>query len=297
MQKTKQRTLALLLVLVLLAGGALALLTRQNQKEEAAVSAAAEGTIMLSHFAAEELSEIVLETGGETLTLEANADGWTLAEDPAYHLDETACNSMRTALADLNAKRQLTAEAGEDYGFDAPQAVVTVTAGGESQTFRFGAENPVTGDVYLQKEGDEAVYTVASSKLNTFLTSKAGLFGAFCPAEITRSDIEAVALTGQSGETVRLAVSADSTLSGGDVFAALSSYVTGQLTDADPAEYGFDRPLVTAQLTTAEGDKTLTYAMGTDGYYLQVEGDDSLYTVDGSTVQTLLDAVSAQKTE
>ena len=297
MQKTRQRTLAVLLALVLLAGGALALLTRQNQKAEEAASAAAEGTIMLSRFAADDLSEIVLETGEETLTLDVNADGWTLAEDPAYHLDATACNSMRTALADFNAKRQLTAEAGEDYGFDTPQAVVTVTARGESLTFRFGAENPVTGDVYLQKEGDEAVYTVAASKLNAFLTSKAGLFGAFCPANITRSDIDAVVLTGQSGETVRLAVSSDTVSSGGDVFAALSSYVTGQITDADPAEYGFDAPLLTAQLTTADGEKTLTYAMGTDGYYLMVEGDDSLYTVDGATVQTLLDAASGQKTE
>ena len=295
MRKTRQGTLAVLLALAVLAGGALALLTRQNQKAEEAVRAAAEGTISLSRFAADDLSEIVLETGGETLTLKTDADGWTLAEDPAYHLDATACSSMRTALADLHAKRRLTAEAGEDYGLADPQAVVTVTAGGETQTFRFGAENPVTGDVYLQKEGDEAVYTVASAKLQAFLTGKAGLFGAFCPAGITRSDIEAVELTGQSGETVRRTADSDEAEGGDDVFAALSSYVTGQITHADPAEYGFDHPLVTARVTTAEGEKTLRYAMGTEGYYLQVAGDDSLYAVDGSTVQTLLDAAS-QKT-
>ena len=235
MRKTGQGTLAVLLALAVLAGGALALLTRQNQKAEEAVRAAAEGTISLSRFAADDLSEIVLETGGETLTLKADADGWTLAEDPAYHLDATACSSMRTALADLHAKRRLTAEAGEDYGLADPQAVVTVTAGGETQTFRFGAENPVTGDVYLQKEGDEAVYTVASAKLQAFLTGKAGLFGAFCPAGITRSDIEAVELTGQSGETVRRTADSDEAEGGDDVFAALSSYVTGQITHADPA--------------------------------------------------------------
>lgn len=299
MRKTKRRTLAVLLALAVLAGGTLALLKRQNQKAEEAASAAAEGTISLSRFAVDDLSEIVLETGGETetLTLEADADGWTLAEDPAYHLDATACSSMRTALADLKAKRRLAAETGEDYGLADPQAVVTVTAGGETQIFRFGAENPVTGDVYLQKEGDEAVYAVASAKLQAFLTGKAGLFGAFCPAGITRSDIEAVELTGQSGETVRRTADSDAAEGGDDVFAALCSYVTGQITHADPAEYGFDRPLVTARVTTAEGEKTLRYAMGTEGYYLQVEGDDSLYTVDISTVQTLLDAAAPQKNE
>lgn len=297
MRKTGQGTLAVLLALAVLAGGALALLTRQNQKAEEAVRAAAEGTISLSRFAVDDLSEIVLETGGETLTLKADADGWTLAEDPAYHLDATACSSMRTALADFNAKRRLTAEAGEDYGLADPQAVVTVTAGGETQTFRFGAENPVTEDVYLQKEGDEAVYTVASAKLQAFRTSKVGLFGAFCPAGITRSDIEAVELTGQSGEAVQRTADSDEAEGGDDVFAALSSYVTGQITHADPAEYGFDHPLVTARVTTAEGEKTLRYAMGTEGYYLQVAGDDSLYAVDGSSVQILLDAAAPQKTE
>ena len=89
----------------------------------------------------------------------------------------------------------------------------------------------------------------------------------------------------------------DETEGGDDVFAALSSYVTGQLTHAVPAEYGFDHPLVTARVTTAEGEKTLRYAMGTEGYYLQVAGDDSLYAVDGATVQTLLDAAAPQKTE
>ena len=78
MRKTGQGTLAVLLALAVLAGGVLTLLTRQNQKAEEAVRAAAEGTISLSRFAVDDLSEIVLETGGETLTLKADADGWTL---------------------------------------------------------------------------------------------------------------------------------------------------------------------------------------------------------------------------
>jgi len=203
MNKVKQRTLALFVVLALLLGGALALVNHQNQQEAAAASAAAEGTIPLSAFPMDSLSRLVLETGGETLTLEAG-ESWTLEEDPDYHLDATACDSMRTALSALNAKRQLTAETGEDYGFDAPQAVVTVTADGETHTFRFGAENTITGDVYLQKDEDPAVYTVAASKAAPFLTSKAALFGAFCPAGLTRSDIEAVSYTLASGETVTL---------------------------------------------------------------------------------------------
>ena len=68
------------------------------------------------------------------------------------------------------------------------------------------------------------------------------------------------------------------------ILSALCTYVSAQATDADPAVYGFEAPLVTAEVTTADGTINLTYAMGTDGCYLMVEGDSSVYTVDASVV-------------
>ena len=68
---------------------------------------------------------------------------------------------MLTALSSLNAKRELSPQAGEDYGLDSPQLTVTVTAAGQSNTLTFGAENQVTGDLYAQKAGDDAIYTVS----------------------------------------------------------------------------------------------------------------------------------------
>ena len=151
--KTKQRTLAVLLVLVLVLGGLLWFVSRSNAAEEAASSAAAEGSILLSSFAAGDVTSIRYAYGGETLTLNYDSGSWTLADDPDYHLDVSACNTMVTALASLNAKRQLTAQPGEDYGLADPAVTVTVTAAGETNTFAFGTENPVTGDLYVQKAG------------------------------------------------------------------------------------------------------------------------------------------------
>ena len=71
------------------------------------------------------------------------------------------------------------------------------------------------------------------------------------------------------------------------LLAALVGYVTGQDTAADLSAWGFDAPLVTAEVTTADGTVTLTYAIGPDGYYMMVSGDSSVYTVDGQTVQAL----------
>lgn len=320
--KTKQHTLIVLLVLVFLAGGAFAALTAKNAQAAQAESAAAEGTIPLSSFAADDLTELAVTYNGETNTLTVADSSWTLAEDPAYHLDATACNTMVTALSALNAKRQLTEEPGEDYGFTDASLTVTVTAAGETNTFTFGAENAATGDIYLKKSGDDALYTVAASKAACFALSRAELFGAFNPAGLTRSAIESVTLAcgdepftltavseaaesdrsadSESDSTAyttvwRLADALDAELDETQVsslLSALSSYVTAQDPHGDASGM---KQLVAATVRTADGEQTLTYYEGTDGYYLTVSGDTSLYTVDAATVQTVCTAKDRYK--
>ena len=266
-------------------------------------------------------SAAALSACAETNTLTAADGSWTLAEDPAYHLDATACNTMVTALSALNAKRQLTEEPGEDYGFTDASLTVTVTAAGETNTFTFGAENAATGDIYLKKAGDDALYTVAASKAACFALSRAELFGAFNPAGLTASEIEAVSYTLADGETVTLKANSEPAAESGSnayqtvwrlagdtaadldetkvdaILSALCTYVSAQAAEADPAAYGFEAPLVTAEVTTADGTINLTYAMGTDGCYLMVEGDRSVYTVDASVVSALLYPADQLKAE
>lgn len=330
--KTKQRTLAVLLALVLVLGGLLWLVTCSNAAEEAASSAAAEGSIVLSSFAAGDVASIQYTYNGETLTLNYDAGSWTLADDPDYHLDASACNTMVTALASLNAKRQLTAQPGEDYGLADPAVTVTVTAAGETNTFAFGTQNPVTGDMYVQKAGDDAVYTVSGNKAACFELTKTDLFGAFNPAGLTASALESVSITTDNGTVSLTAVSepeeadsdaaeASSENSAGStayqtvwqlaaepdteldntkvqsILSALSSYVSAQVTGADPAVYGFDAPLATVQAETADGTVTLRYASNADGCWMMVEGDSSVYAVDLDTVQALLITADALKAE
>ena len=321
--KTKQRVLLVLLAAAVLLGAALWAVTRSHAKAEQVASAAAEGSISLSSFAAEDMEQIEYTYNGQTYTLQYSGGSWQLAQDPAYHLDESACNTMVTALSSLNAKRQLDAQAGEDYGFDAPELTVTVTAAGQTTTLTLGSSNTVTGDRYVQKDGDTALYTVDASRTACFACDKAGLFGSFSPAGFAASDVEQVAYTLASGEKVsltagselagdgdeadsasyetvwRFAGDADTDLNQDKVqsmLSALSSYVSGQITPADgadPAACGFDAPLAVVQVTTADGTKTLTYASGTDGDYLMVEGDDSIYAVDGSIVQAVTQTADA----
>ncbi len=319
--KTKKRTLVVLLVLILALGGALFWMNRSNTQAEEAASAAAEGNIPLSSFAAGDLEKIQYTYQGETLTLDYDSGRWTLEEDPDYHLDESACNTMVTALAALNAKRQLTAQPGEDYGLNDPAVTVTVTAAGETNTFVFGAENTVTGDLYVQKAGDDAVYAVPGNKAACFELTKADLFGSFNPAGLTVSALEKVSITTGSGTLALTAVSepADSSASSEEsdsdsasyqtvwrldgspetdldsdavqnLLSALAGYVSAQVTDANPAAYGFDVPLAAVQAETAGGTVTLRYASNADGYWMMQDGDGSVYAVDVSTVNTILQA-------
>ena len=326
--KAKQRTLAFLLALVLAAGAALALLTHANQKAEQAASEAEDGSIPLLDVTAATLESISIQYGGETLTLRPSDDGWTLTEDPAYHLDDSACSTIRTALAGMKAKRQLEAQPGEDYGLADPAVTVTVTAAGETNTFAFGTENPVTGDLYVQKAGDDAVYTVSGNKAACFELTKADIFGTFNPAELTVSALESVSITTGSGTLALNAVSepaeaeSDSSESAADsttyqtvwrladepsadlddskvqsILSALAGYVTAQITDADPSAYGFDAPLATVRAASADGTVTIHYAENADGCWMMVEGDSSVYAVDLDTVQALLITATALKAE
>ena len=263
----------------------------------------------------------MLHYQGETNTLLYAADGWTLAEDPAYHLDTSACNTMLTALSSLNAKRELSPQAGEDYGFAEPALTIEVTAAGETDTYTFGASNTMTGDLYVCKNNSNTIYTVSGTKAACFELTRAELFGAFNPAGLTASEIEAVSYTLADGETVTLKANSEPAAESGStayqtvwrlagdtaadldetkldaILSALCTYVSAQATDAVPAAYGFDAPLVTAEVTTIDGTINLTYAMGTDGCYLMVEGDRSVYTVDVSVASALLCPADQLKTE
>ena len=330
--KTKKRTLAVLLALVLVLSGLLWLITRSNAAEEAASSAAAEGSIVISSFAAGDVTSIQYAYGGETLSLNYDSGSWTLADDPGYHLDASACNTMVTALASLNAKRQLAAQPGEDYGLEDPAVTVTVTAAGETNTFAFGSQNPVTGDLYVQKAGDDAIYTVSGSKAACFEQTKADLFGAFNPAGLTASALESVSIATDTG-TLSLTAVSEPVEEGGDsadafsesaaastayqtvwrltddpaseldesklqsILSALGGYVSAQVTNADPAAYGFDAPLATVRAVSADGSVTLYYAENADGCWMMVDGDSSIYAVDLDTVQALLITAAELKTE
>lgn len=299
--KAKERTLLLLVLAAVILCAVLFWLTKTEDAQDAGSP--------LCALAQEDADQLRLKYQGETLTLLRGEDGWTLLEDPAYHLDGTACDEMLTTFLELAANRRFAPQEGEDYGLEQPQLAVTLTAAGQSESFTFGAENPVTGEVYLSRAGESELYTVPYNKVSVFQKTKAELFGAFAPAQVTASELERICYTLRDGTTVSLArmqqvsdeeeyesvwrltddpaAELDENKVQG-LLTALTSYVSGQITHADPADYGFDAPSVTVTMTTAEKTARLTYASGVDGVYLMLDSDASIYKVDLDTLNKLL---------
>lgn len=178
--KTKQLLLiALLTVVALLAAGLVAVRSLDTKEADSASD-----EIDLAPFAPADIEAFGYTFGGETLELasketpaedESSSETettWYLTDDPDYELDQSAISTMLVALGNLTAQRQFE-NTGEDYGFDEPILTAWVTAGGETYAWTLGAENSVTGSMYLQVQGQEdTVYLVSVSALSALESTK-----------------------------------------------------------------------------------------------------------------------------
>lgn len=178
--KTKQLLLiALLAVVALLAAGLVAVRSLDTEEADSASD-----EIDLAPFAPADIEAFGYTFGGETLEFasketpaedESSSETettWYLTGDPDYELDQSAISTMLVALGNLTAQRQFE-NTGEDYGFDEPILTAWVTAGGETYAWTLGAENSVTGSMYLQVQGQEdTVYLVSVSALSALESAK-----------------------------------------------------------------------------------------------------------------------------
>ena len=210
--KTKQLLLiALLTVVALLAAGLVAVRSLDTEEADSASD-----EIDLAPFAPADIEAFGYTFGGETLEFayketpaedESSSETettWYLTDDPDYELDQSAISTMQVALGNLTAQRQFE-NTGEDYGFDEPILTAWVTAGGETYNWTLGAENSVTGSMYLQVQGQEdTVYLVSVSVLSALESTKIELAAPEPtpePTEEPSSEPEAAAAPEEDAET------------------------------------------------------------------------------------------------
>ena len=123
-----------------------------------------------------DVTAMTLETGSETLSFTLEDETWTLDSDPSYELDQDTVKRMVNTICSLESEWSIT-QPGPDseYGLDAPNAVVTVTAS-DGSTVRcvFGTTSAEdSGVAYMTASTAEGVvYEIDSNHLTAFAYTK-----------------------------------------------------------------------------------------------------------------------------
>lgn len=155
-------TLGILAVVLLLMIGCYVLLVNRNQSEEEEKE---DTSIVLNDYEIEEVSEFFVEQNGTTLRFLAEEDGFVMAQEEGFPLDESQAQLMINAVAKLSAEGIVSEDPKdlEQYGLESPQTTATLTLkDGTSITLFIGDTLPSNSSRYAKLDRSNTVYRVES---------------------------------------------------------------------------------------------------------------------------------------
>lgn len=222
-------------------------------------------------FAADDISGITLERGGQKVTLEKRDGTWRITAPVETRADQNAASALASSLAGARIERRLAADPGrlENFGLAQPAVIVTVRlASGEEHVLRLGARDFSGASVYafVDQLSDVAllsatVLTAADKPLEE-LRDRSVL--AFQSWEVTAADLRnprAQFRLERRGEdwflTAPLELRADES-NVRDLLDAVSfakvNEIVAETTDS-LARYGLDRPAYELRVRTENGEE------------------------------------------
>lgn len=185
------RTIILALAVILVLGGGLAavlLLTDDPDSDSSDTSETSDTTISLldktkdasGNTLEKPVTRVDMVTPSETFTLEDNADGALAVKayaDLPIHTDNV--EALSEALASISATRKLeNPQVLSEYGFDEPQARVTVTYADQSTySFELGMMSLVSDEAYFRVSDSEDVYMVDAAFAEVVLQKSTAYIG------------------------------------------------------------------------------------------------------------------------
>jgi len=167
MKRAKKLLLLLAVLAVIVAGYVIASrLTSEETREESDVQ-----SISLLSVAKDSVSRLEWEYEGQTVVLEKSKGRWKYSGDEKFPLDSGIVNTMLSAVSAVNASRSID-DAGSlsEYGLDKPECIIAVYSSelADGKKLIIGSKNEVTGEYYVQTDGDSAVYLVDESLRSAF---------------------------------------------------------------------------------------------------------------------------------
>ena len=170
--------IAILLSVLLVLGGSIAAIILLNQDDVTETSSYDATTILIIDNKTIDIEKINIINKNANLEFQAAKITTAEGEQNTFLLKgfdaELIADSYLTSIADKAARLEALREmAGNgDYGFNNPNATVTVTGknGLKDYSFIIGAKSPDSTGYYIKKQSDNKIYLIASSIAEMFLS-------------------------------------------------------------------------------------------------------------------------------
>ncbi len=215
MKKQKIQLLILAVVCLLCVGayfGARYLGTAEEKEETE--------TFTATDFSVSDVIELIV-SGDYPLNFTKDNEVWKNAQDRNASISQSMVESLLTQIHHVTSDTCI--ENPEDlgqYGLDEPSMTITVTLkNGSSIILNIGDANGMTGDYYLQVEGNTSVYTLSPSVVSAFEKTPED----FIEETETESETESEPVTESATETGSSLETGTSTETGGTLDAETSA--------------------------------------------------------------------------
>lgn len=282
----------------------LTLLCACGAKEDTATQTDLTGAMV----AAEGATGLVVSDGELTLRFTRSGEDWVWVDDTDFPLDQTAVAELLALPTSMAAAEAVTTP-GEpvDYGLDATNKYVTVTADGAESTVYVGTQ---TSDGRWYALTPDGVVHLAD-KADGEAISRSIYSMAILPAlpKLTAENLRSVTLRGAEGAELTFTTdesgarrigTRDVTEKTAALVSELGKLTVSSCVDYDPAEgaaevCGLDAPEAAVEITYLDdkgSEKTMTLSVGSStgdgGRYVLLGGDTTIYRMEESDLAQIL---------
>lgn len=152
------------IVLLLCIGGYVALHQYQANEEKREE----EKTMSPISVAKDDVTALTYVYEGETISLEKDGDAWICKEDTKRDINEETVDSMLDTLCTVTADESVDVDNLSDYGFDEPEADITLTTKEGTTTVKYGMYNDMLSKYYLSVDDSKTLYLVVGDANTAF---------------------------------------------------------------------------------------------------------------------------------
>lgn len=167
----KKQWIILVIALAAIVAASAGLKGYQKKQDQKAAQQEEDEKVYALQFVSDDVTGISYEYEGTVLSFTKDGDDWKCSTDENAEIDADKMKTMLSSLGSMTADSTVEKpENVSEYGIDQPTQQVTLDfSDGSEKTVTFGSTNEIVGGTYVQVSGDENVYLVASSYMNTTL--------------------------------------------------------------------------------------------------------------------------------